>query len=73
MHQRASEINHCCWHFNKQLLRRMLWNEHGHDHQIFLKEDTGGYKAACSVSQERRNSKIIVKQPPSGVSPWEWP
>lgn len=67
--RRASEIIHCCWRFNKQLLLRMLWNERRRDHQISLKEGRG-YKAACCVSQERRSSKGIVKQPPSGVSPW---
>lgn len=69
MLHRASEINHCSWHFNKQLLLRMFPNEHRRDHQISLKE-AGGYKAACCVSQERRSLKVIVKQPPSGVSAW---
>lgn len=40
---RAPEINHCCWHFNKQLLLRTLWNEHSCGHPIFLKEDRGSY------------------------------
>lgn len=67
MPRRAPEINHCCWHFNKRLLLRMLWNEHSCGHRIFLREDWGSYRdlvlgPGCSGNRQWEAGKIYPQR-----------
>jgi hypothetical protein len=74
MFHRAAEINHCCWHFNKQLLLKMPWNEHGSWPKL-LEEDQGVIK--LPIEKARLGSSFI--QTPMGIHqvtlsdfPWDW-